>query len=108
MRPGSIRFKGIQTVIGELEIMNFSTELISHSRLVPTCNHHAEGAIAWARLSGYLAAVVGKLRNLAPYAAIALVLPGGSLIALLLRLYRRRHMTGGSSNPHGRHVTSIY
>jgi hypothetical protein len=35
-------------------------------------------------------AVVAKVRNFAPYAAIGLVLPGGSLIALLLWLYRRR------------------
>ncbi|MDP9011603.1 MAG: hypothetical protein M3O41_02895 [Pseudomonadota bacterium] len=36
------------------------------------------------------AAVVAKLRDLAPYAALELVLPGGSLIALLLWLYRRQ------------------
>lgn len=37
----------------------------------------------------YLAAVFAKLRSLAPYAAI-LALPGGSLMALLLWLYRRQ------------------
>jgi len=37
-----------------------------------------------------MAAVIAKLRDLAPYAAIELVLPGGSLIALLLWLYRRQ------------------
>jgi hypothetical protein len=31
-----------------------------------------------------------KLRELAPYALIELVLPGGSLMALLLWLYRRQ------------------
>jgi hypothetical protein len=36
------------------------------------------------------AAVVAKLRDLAPYALIELVLPGGSLMALLLWLYRRQ------------------
>jgi hypothetical protein len=41
-------------------------------------------------LSAYTAVVVAKLRDLAPYAAIELVLPGGSLIALLLWLYRRQ------------------
>jgi hypothetical protein len=41
------------------------------------------------RLRAYAAAAVAKLRELAPYAAIELVLPGGSLIALLLWLYRR-------------------
>jgi hypothetical protein len=34
-------------------------------------------------------AVVAKLKGLMPYAAIGLVLPGGSVIALLLWLYRR-------------------
>jgi hypothetical protein len=31
-----------------------------------------------------------RLRDLAPYAVIELVLPGGSLLALLLWLYRRQ------------------
>jgi len=33
--------------------------------------------------------IVGKLKGLAPYAAIELVLPGGSVLALLLWVYRR-------------------
>jgi hypothetical protein len=44
-------------------------------------------------LSGHTAAVVAKLRDLAPYAAMELVLPGGSLMALLLWLYRRHRKT---------------
>ncbi len=36
------------------------------------------------------AAIVARLRELAPYALIELVLPGGSLMALLLWLYRRQ------------------
>jgi len=40
--------------------------------------------------SGYAAAVVVRLKVLAPYALIELVLPGGSVMALLLWLYRRR------------------
>jgi hypothetical protein len=39
---------------------------------------------------GYAAAVIVKLKDLAPYALIELVLPGGSVMALLLWLYRRR------------------
>jgi len=35
-------------------------------------------------------AVIAKLRNLAPYAALELVMPGGSVMAILLWLYRRR------------------
>ena len=39
--------------------------------------------------SGYRAPVVARLRELAPYAAI-LLLPGGSVMALSLWLYRRQ------------------
>jgi hypothetical protein len=38
----------------------------------------------------YAAAVIVRLKVLAPYALIELVLPGGSVMALLLWLYRRR------------------
>jgi hypothetical protein len=39
---------------------------------------------------GYAAAVIVQLRAFAPYALMELVLPGGSVMALLLWLYRRR------------------
>jgi hypothetical protein len=43
------------------------------------------------RNSGVYAAAVGvRLKALAPYALMELVLPGGSVMALLLWLYRRR------------------
>jgi hypothetical protein len=42
--------------------------------------------------SAHMAAVVAKLREFAPYAAM-LVLPGGSVMALLLWLYRRQKRT---------------
>ena len=42
---------------------------------------------AW---SAHTAVVVAKLREFAPYAAMELVLPGGSLMALGLWLYRRQ------------------
>ena len=38
----------------------------------------------------FAAAVVRRLKVLAPYALIELVLPGGSVMALLLWLYRRQ------------------
>ena len=41
-------------------------------------------------LGAYAAAVVAKLRVLAPYALIELILPGGSVMAVLLWLYRRQ------------------
>jgi len=40
-------------------------------------------------------AVIVGLKALAPYALIELVLPGGSVMALLLWLYRRRKNGGG-------------
>jgi len=40
--------------------------------------------------SGYATAVIVRLKALAPYALIELILPGGSVMALLLWLYRRR------------------
>jgi hypothetical protein len=43
-----------------------------------------------AALTGWIARGIAGLRSLAPYAAIELILPGGSLIALLLWLYRRK------------------
>src|ERR1700722_8055132 len=46
-------------------------------------------------------AVVAKLKGLMPYAGISLVLPGGSIIALLLWLYRR-HGTGALRSPAAR------
>jgi hypothetical protein len=33
---------------------------------------------------------VAKIKDLAPYAALELVMPGGSVMALLLWLYRRQ------------------
>lgn len=53
---------------------------------------HGSRDVQWSAsrtLSPYTAAVVARLRVLAPYAAM-LVLPGGSLMALLLWLYRRQ------------------
>jgi hypothetical protein len=39
---------------------------------------------------GWMAAAIAGLKEFGPYAAIELVLPGGSLIAILLWLHRRR------------------
>jgi hypothetical protein len=41
-------------------------------------------------LGAYAAAVALRFRNFAPYAVMALVVPGGSLMAPLLWLYRRQ------------------
>jgi hypothetical protein len=44
------------------------------------------------RWGGCAAAVIVRLKDLAPYALIELILPGGSVMALLLWLYRRRQL----------------
>lgn len=44
--------------------------------------------IIW--IQGALAALPGKLRSFGPYLLVELVLPGGSLVALLLWLYNQR------------------
>ncbi len=59
------------------------------SRLMPNGSPYARTSFAPRKLRAYAAAVLSRLRGLAPYAAIELVLPGGSLLALLLWLYRR-------------------
>jgi hypothetical protein len=48
------------------------------------------------KLGTHAAAVVAKLGELAPYAAIELLVPGGSLVALLLWLRRRRKSAAGA------------
>jgi hypothetical protein len=47
-----------------------------------------------ARLDLWIARLPAWLRNLGPYAAIELLLPGGSVIALLIWLYRQRVNVG--------------
>jgi len=41
------------------------------------------------------------LRALAPYAAIELILPGGTVLAILCWLYRRRRVASGSATTSG-------
>jgi hypothetical protein len=47
-----------------------------------------------ALLNPWIARVPALLRSLGPYAAIELLLPGGSVIALLIWLYRHRANVG--------------
>ena len=48
---------------------------------------------------GWMAAAIAGLKEFGPYAAIELVLPGGSLIAILLWLHRRRQLKRTSNRP---------
>jgi hypothetical protein len=65
-------------------IATFNTDLVSNG------SRDARWGTAQRMCSEYTAAVVAKLRVFAPYAAMELILPGGSLMALLLWLYRRQ------------------
>jgi hypothetical protein len=50
----------------------------------------ARGTLALRKWGGYAAAAIVRFKALAPYALIELILPGGSVMALLLWLYRRQ------------------
>ena len=63
---------------------------IFNALLTPDGGHKVRCTPVARKLSGYTAAVVAKLRAIAPYALIELVLPGGSVMAFLLWLYRRQ------------------
>jgi hypothetical protein len=59
------------------------------SWLLSNASRDAQHGTAPRMWSSHRAAVVARLRALAPYAAI-LMLPGGSMMALLLWIYRRQ------------------
>jgi hypothetical protein len=82
-------FKVVNDGLGRSMVMSASefTAIFVHW-LLPNRSRDVQWSAA-RTLSPYTVAVVAKLRVLAPYAAM-LVLPGGSLIALLLWLYRRQ------------------
>jgi hypothetical protein len=61
-----------------------------NAALVPSYSRYSRWMPVPPKFGAYAAAVIGKLRELAPYAVIELVLPGGSLMALLLWIYRRQ------------------
>jgi hypothetical protein len=50
----------------------------------------AEEGSKRARWTSWIALAVAGLKEVGPYVAIEIILPGGTLIALLLWLYRRR------------------
>jgi len=58
-----------------------------------TLTRAAELASARSMLAGWAARGLALVRSLGPYAAIELLLPGGSVLAVLLWLYRRRRRT---------------
>jgi hypothetical protein len=72
--------------------MTFSTEATQNlnAGLVPSYSRYSRWMPVPRKFGAVAATVIGKLRDLAPYAVIELVLPGGSLMALLLWIYRRQ------------------
>lgn len=60
------------------------------ARLALNFGGHGRRKLAALRVRSCAAAAVKRLRDLAPYALIELVLPGGSVMALLLWLYHRQ------------------
>ena len=59
-------------------------------QLASTAHSSLGTATLWVLVGVYAAAAIVRLKVLAPYALMELVLPGGSVMALLLWLYRRR------------------
>jgi hypothetical protein len=53
------------------------------------------------KLAQRVAAAWATLRALAPYAAIELILPGGTVLAILCWLYRRRRVASASATTSG-------
>src|ERR1700730_9663470 len=70
--------------------MHSMTNANSISVLKRANRRDARWTLALRNLDGYAAAVIVRLKAVAPYALIELVLPGGSVMALALWLYRRR------------------
>ena len=49
------------------------------------------------KVAGWLHRGIAGVREFGPYAAVELLLPGGSIIAVLLWLYRHHRRTGAAS-----------
>jgi hypothetical protein len=56
-----------------------------------------EDAVMSARVSAWMTRGVAELRDFAPYAAAGLLLPGGSVIAVLAWIYRHHRKPGDSA-----------
>ena len=59
-------------------------------------------------LAGRIRAIWGVLREFAPYAAIELVLPGGTVLAILCWLYRRRRTPVHCTNQETRTTLPVF
>ena len=54
-------------------------------------------ATSFKPLAGRIRAIWAVVKEFAPYAAIELVLPGGTVLAILYWLFRRRRVGAGSA-----------
>jgi len=70
--------------------MHNVTNANAMSILKSTTWRYARWVLARGNWGAYAAVVIARFRAIAPYALMELVLPGGSVMALLLWLYRRR------------------
>jgi hypothetical protein len=66
---------------------------------------YAQWTVALQNWIGCAAPIFVRLKAVAPYALIELVLPGGSVMALLLWLYRRRKKRVGAGELRGRSLS---
>lgn len=57
---------------------------------MPLLNCIGRWSLGTRTLAAWAAVAFARLKELAPYAAIELLLPGGSVVALTLWFYRRR------------------
>jgi hypothetical protein len=84
----------------------------SSNDILPRGVSAAAGEKSSVGTKGWMALAVAQVKELAPYALLELVLPGGSLMAILLWLYRRRSEQTVSAprpaviNPHSRSTNS--
>jgi hypothetical protein len=76
-----------------MSAINSTLALIA--RLALNGRRYERRMLAALRERTFAAAVVRRLKDLAPYALIELILPGGSVMALLLWLYRRQKQKPG-------------
>jgi hypothetical protein len=71
-------------------VTSSSLKSIFKSRFVPIWVCIGRWQLGTRSLGAWAAVVLARLKDLAPYALIELLLPGGSVVALTLWVYRRR------------------
>jgi hypothetical protein len=70
--------------------MSSNLQSIFKTGPVPICRCIVRSTLGKRTLGAWTTAIFARLKDLAPYAVIELLLPGGSVLALTLWFYRRR------------------